>query len=108
MTITEVSDKYELATDTLRYYERVGFIPTVNRTSGGSRDYSEEDCKWVEFAKCMRVVGLPVESLIEYVALFAQGDTTTEARKQILIEQRDILLAQAEEVQNLLADDEPC
>lgn len=102
MTITEVSKEYGLSPDTLRYYERVGLIPRVNRAPGGNRDYTEEDCRWVNFAKCMRGAGLPVESLIEYVALFPQGDSTLEARKQILIEQRDILLAKAQDIQNLL------
>lgn len=54
MNIAEVSKKYDLTQDTLRYYERVGLLPRVNRTSSGIRDYSEEDCHWVEFIKCMR------------------------------------------------------
>lgn len=54
MTISEVSRKYDLTQDTLRYYERAGMIPPVHRTTGGLRDYSEEDCSWVELVKCMR------------------------------------------------------
>lgn len=91
MTIGEVSEKYEISADTLRYYERIILIPAVNRTSGGMRDYTEEDCRWVEFAKCMRSAGLQVEALIEYVKLFQQGDETQATRKQILIEQRNQL-----------------
>jgi len=91
MTIAEVSRKYDITADTLRYYERVGLIPAVPRTPGGLRDYGEEDCNWVEFIKCMRSAGLPVETLIEYVALFQQGDSTREQRKEILIEQRALL-----------------
>ena len=72
MTITEVSKKYDLSQDTLRYYERIGLIPTVNRNKSGIRDYTDEDCKWVEFIKCMRGAGLPIEVLIEYVALFQE------------------------------------
>ena len=88
MTITEVSKLYELSADTLRYYERIGLILEVNRNKGGIRDYTEENCRWVEFAKCMRSAGIQIEALIEYVTLFQQGDPTREARKQILIEQR--------------------
>ena len=76
MTITEVSKKYDLSQDTLRYYERIGLIPTVNRNKSGIRDYTDEDCKWVEFIKCMRGAGLPIEVLIEYVALFQEGEST--------------------------------
>lgn len=102
MTITEVAAKFELTADTLRYYERIGLIPGVERTPGGIRDYQEEDCRWIEFIKCMRGAGLPVEVLIEYVRLFQQGDETFEARKTLLIEQRDALVARLADMQATL------
>jgi DNA-binding transcriptional MerR regulator len=102
MTITEVSKKFELSADTLRYYERIGLIPGVNRTPGGIRDYSEDDCRWVEFIKCMRGAGLPVEVLIEYVTLFSQGEKTVKARKELLVEQRSRLIAKMEDMQKTL------
>lgn len=102
MTIAEVAKKFDLTADTLRYYERIGLIPGVNRTSGGIRDYQEEDFRWIEFIKCMRGAGLPVETLIEYVRLFQMGDGTAEARKSLLIEQRDALAARVAEMQATL------
>lgn len=102
MTITEVSQKFNLPQDTLRYYERIGLIPRVNRNKNGIRDYTEENCKWVEFIKCMRVSGLPIEVLIEYVGLFLQGDATIEARKALFIEQRKLLLERMTEMQKTL------
>lgn len=102
MTIAEVSKAYGLSADTLRYYERVGLIPAVSRGKSGIRDYSEEDCRWVNFAKCMRGAGLPIEALIEYVALFQQGDETREARRQILLEQRRLLAERMEGMQRTL------
>ena len=76
MTIKEVCEMTGLSQDTLRYYERVGMIPNVTRTSGGTRNYLEEDLKWVELAKCMRSAGLPIEVMIDYLELFRQGDGT--------------------------------
>jgi DNA-binding transcriptional MerR regulator len=102
MTISEVSKKYDISADTLRYYEKVGLIPTVRRTPGGIRNYSDSDCNWVEFIKCMRSAGLPVEVLMEYVALFQQGDATVEARKELLLEQRHQLLAKMADMQKTL------
>jgi MerR family transcriptional regulator, aldehyde-responsive regulator len=96
MTIAEVSKKFDLSQDTLRYYERVGLFPVVNRKKSGIRNYTEEDCKWIEFIKCMRSAGLPIEVLIEYVTLFQQGDTTIEARKELLAEQRKQLVEKME------------
>ena len=91
MTIKEVSLKYNLSQDTLRYYERIGLIPPVPRSAGGNRDYDEESCNWVEFIKCMRASGLPIEALIEYVHLYQQGDSTLDARLQLLKEQYELL-----------------
>ena len=102
MKIAEVSERYGLSADTLRYYERVGLIPPVTRNDGGIRDYNELDLRRVEFTKCMRSAGLPVEVLIEYVGLVQQGDKTIEARKEILQEQRELLLARMQEMQKTL------
>ncbi len=102
MTIAEVSRKYELTADTLRYYERVGLIPKVNRNKNGIRNYTEQDCKNVEFIKCMRGAGLPIEVLIEYVTLLEQGDETVEARKDILIEQRKELVKKMKEIKTTI------
>lgn len=102
MTITEVSAKFDVSPDTLRYYERIGLIPSVNRNKKGVRDYTEEDCRWIEFIKCMRSAGLPIEVLIEYVSLFQQGDETIEARKELLTEQRKLLVGKIEEMHHTL------
>ena len=92
MTIREVSEKYHISQDTLRYYERIGLIPAVHRTAGGVRDYQETDLGWVEHAICMRSAGVSVEALIEYVRLYQQGDATIEARLHLLQEQEQLLL----------------
>jgi len=102
MKIAEVSEQYGLSTDTLRYYERVGLIPPVNRSESGIRDYNELDLRRVDFVKCMRSAGLPVEVLVEYVALVQQGDGTIGDRKEILVEQRDLVKARMEEMQKTL------
>ena len=104
MTITEVSEKYDISPDTLRYYERVGLLPRVNRNTSGIRDYTEEDCNWVEFIKCMRSAGLPIDVLIEYVRLYIEvgGTATLQARKELLVEQRKQLIARIEEMQTVL------
>ena len=99
MTITEVSEKFNLPPDTLRYYERISLIPRVGRSKSGNRDYNEDDCRWVEFVKCMRGAGLPIEVLIEYVSLFQEGISTVGARKELLIEQLRIVENRMKEIQ---------
>lgn len=91
MSIAEVSKLYSISADTLRYYERIGLLPHVKRNKSGIRDYDEEACRWIELMVCMRKAGVQIEALIEYVVLFEQGDETLDARKQLLIEQREKL-----------------
>jgi MerR family transcriptional regulator, aldehyde-responsive regulator len=102
MKIAQVSERYDISADTLRYYERIGLLPPVQRSESGIRDYSELDIRRVEFIKCMRSAGLPIEVLIEYIDLVQQGDQTIEARKEILIEQRAQLAARMAEMQKTL------
>jgi DNA-binding transcriptional MerR regulator len=102
MKIAEVSERYSISSDTLRYYERIGLIRPVNRNASGVRDYIESDLQRVQFIKCMRSAGLSIEVLIEYVGLVEQGDGTIEARKEILKEQRVLLTARIKEMQKTL------
>lgn len=102
MKIAEVSELYGISLDTLRYYERIGLIPPVHRNESGIRDYNELDLRRVDFIKCMRSAGLPIEVLIEYVGLVQQGDKTIETRKEILKEQRELLAARMQEMQKTL------
>ena len=92
MTISEVSKKYNLTADTIRYYEKEGIIPRVQRTKNGIRDFDENTCSWIEFIKCMRNAGLEIEILKQYVTLFKQGIRTIKERKMLLEEQRNKLL----------------
>lgn len=102
MTIKEASQVTGVSADTLRYYERIGLIPPVPRNESGIRNYDEASIGWINFIKCMRGAGLPIEALIEYVALCKEGDKTEASRKAILIEQRDILEQRIESLQKTL------
>ena len=103
MTIAQVARRYGLTPDTLRYYERAGLLPTIRRTASGIRDYSQSDCDWVSYIKCMRSAGVSVETLAEYVRLFRQGAETAPERKQLLIQQREQLVTRIGELSEVLA-----
>lgn len=98
MTIAEVSKKYDLTPDTIRYYERIGLIPTIPRTENGIRNFNEESCRWIEFIKCMRNAGMEIEILLEYVDLFKKGKTTVQARKELLKEQKNKLVEKQKDI----------
>jgi DNA-binding transcriptional MerR regulator len=102
MIISEVCEKFGVSPDTLRYYERIGLIPPINRNKSGLREYTEQDCQWIQVILFMRDAGMSIESLLEYVNLVHQGDETMQTRKELLIEQRDQLVARIEELQKTL------
>ena len=102
MTIKEGSEKYDISSDTLRYYERIGMIPEVTRTASGIRDYQESDLSWVELVICMRKAGVSVESLIEYVKMCMQGDTTFSARLHLLQEEKEKLEEQRSQLETAM------
>lgn len=101
MTIKEVSEKYSISQDTLRFYEKVGIIRPVSRKNG-IRNYGEKELANIEFVVCMRSAGLSIETLAEYIRLFDEGDSTAEQRKQLLVTQREILKQKAEDINNAL------
>ncbi len=102
MTIKEVSEKYDITQDTIRYYEKIGLLPPVPRTKSGIRNFNEQSCKWLEFIKCMRSSGMPIESLIKYMNLFKKGKETIIARKNLLLEQRKILEEKQKDIKSTI------
>ena len=92
MNIDTVSKKFDLTKDTLRYWERLGLLPPVERNQSGYREYSEHDMNWVFYIKVLRNAGMTIEALIEFVKLYREGKQTATARKTLLIDQRKELL----------------
>ena len=105
MTIKDVCERFGITADTLRYYEKVGAIPKVARSSGGIREYDDEALSWVQNAVCLRKAGVSVEAIAEYVRLFNMGDETIKDRLALLVSEREELgkqLAELTEAVDLL------
>ncbi|MGF2385292.1 MerR family transcriptional regulator [Lentilactobacillus otakiensis] len=105
MNSKKVSELLGVSTDTLRYYERIGVIPPVERDHNGYRVYKTNDLNWIYLAKSLRGAGLSIESLIEFATLARKGGAVRSAQKDILHEQLATLnekLAKMKETQALL------
>lgn len=89
MKIAEVSKRYGVSTDTLRYYERIGLLRHVPRQQERHRVTTRPAAMPSSSSKCMRDAGMSIESLVEYMELLEQGDETTAARKELLLRQGD-------------------
>ena len=101
MKIAEVSKHFNLSTDTLRYYEKVGLLNPVQRVNG-IREYSEEDLVRIHFVKCMRQAGLSIESILVYIELYNQGDSTLNERLEILLNEKNKIEASILSLQETL------
>lgn len=102
LTIRQVAARTGLTVHTLRYYERAGLIPAVERAGNGHRRYSEEDLAWIEFVKCLRSTGMPISDVQRYVELQQQGDATFAERLEIMESHRRALKAKIEELSGFL------
>ena len=102
MNIKEVCEVTGLSADTIRYYERIGLVPKIARKSSGVRDFAENDIAILEFVRCFRSAGMSIERLIEYMGLVQAGDSTVEARINLLKEEQEELRSRLVEIQEAL------
>lgn len=92
LTITEISEKYDINTNTIRYYERIGLLPPIPRQNNGNRYFDEGVQGWIEMIVCLRHSGVSIEALHDYAELVKAGDNTLQARQELLEEQEQELL----------------
>ena len=105
MNSKEVAEIMDLPVDTLRYYERIGIMPPVERNKNGYRNYRNVDLNWIFIIKRLREAGLSIEALLEFATLTQNDGDTTAAKKDILTEQLgelDDKMADLDRTRNLL------
>lgn len=101
-TITQAAEKMNLTAYTLRYYEKEGLLPFVERTKSGIRRFTDSDLDWLSLICCLKGTGMSVKNIKEYIDLSMQGEETLQQRLQIFIKQRENVLMQIEELQKHL------
>ena len=97
----EVVEKTGFSLDTLRYYEKIGLLESIGRTSGGRRQYDDDDVGWLEMLRCLRDTGMPIARMLEFaelsrdeesipdrIALLEEHDRDVEERIDTLLRQR--------------------
>ena len=101
-SIQQVCEKTGLTAHTLRYYEKEGLLTGVARSTGGFRQYSDEDMEWLGLVCCLKNTGMPLQEIARFVQLAHQGDGTLEERVELLKDHREKLIARMEEMQRYL------
>ncbi|MFE1547413.1 MerR family transcriptional regulator [Streptomyces sp. NPDC058718] len=102
-TISEVAALTGLSAHTLRWYERIGLMPHVDRSHTGQRRFSERDLGWLGFVGKLRLTGMPVADMVRYAELVREGDDTRDERRELLETTRRDVLARITELQDTLA-----
>jgi Predicted transcriptional regulators len=97
-SIAEVAEKTSLTPHTLRYYEKEGLLPFVDRSDTGNRDFKEKDLEWLELICCLKNTGMSIKQIKEVIALCLKGDDTLEIRREIFIRHREEVLNQITEL----------
>jgi len=102
-TIQEVAEMTDLSAHTLRYYEKIGLLESVNRHDNGHRRYAEADLGWIHFLKLLRATGMPIQQMQLFMEFARQGDGTIADRVEVLTEHRRSLAQHIAEQQDHLA-----
>ncbi len=102
-TIKEVSDRTGLSIYTLRYYDKEGLLPLIKRTSSGIRKFSDNDIAWIGLICCLKNSGMSIDNVKKFMNLCLKGEETAENRKEMLLEHKEHILQQMNELQNSLS-----
>ncbi len=91
-----------LTAHTLRFYEKEGLLPFVQKTSSGLRVFSDNDIGWLEMIECLKGVGMPLKDIKQYIDWFREGDSTLPQRLEMFEQQRERLEAQMAQLQKYM------
>jgi len=101
-SIGEVSKLTGLSVPTLRYYDKEGLIPNINRNEKGLRDFTEQDLGTIHIVTCIKGAGASIREIKEYMDLCQLGDSTLELRKQFFVEKKRDVEEQMKELNEIM------
>ncbi|MYT21771.1 MerR family transcriptional regulator [Streptomyces sp. SID7760] len=102
-TISEVEARTGLTQHTLRWYERIGLMPHVDRSHSGQRRFSDRDLHWLAFVGKLRATGMSVADMVRYAELVREGEHTVDQRRELLEQTRREVRARITELNDALA-----
>lgn len=101
-TIGEMAQKLNVAPSTLRYYDKEGLLPFVERSSGGIRMFKDEDMEWLRLLGCLKKAGMPLKEIRSFLDWSRQGDATISQRLELIEKQRQSVLDQQKQLEDTL------
>lgn len=101
-TVGEMAKRLGVPASTLRYYDKEGLLPFVERSAGGIRMFRDSDYEWLQIIECLKKTGMPLKDIRSFVLMAMQGDETIEARLTLILAQRDAVKKQMAQLQETL------
>ncbi len=101
-TVGEMAKRFNIAPSTLRFYDKEGLLPFVERSSGGIRMFKENDIGWLTIIDCLKQTGMSIKNIKEFVTLCMEGDSTIGQRMELIDSQRDAVHEQIIGLQEML------
>ncbi len=102
-TVGEIAKLLGVTASTLRYYDKEGLLPFVERSSGGIRMFRESDIEWLRVIECMKKAGMSIKDIRQYIELALKGDDTIELRLMMFRRQKEVLQQKMAEMQHTMA-----
>ena len=102
-TVSEAAKKLNVASSTIRYYDKEGLLPFVERSGGGIRMFQEKDFEWLYVIECLKKSGMPIKNIKRFIDMSLKGDETINERLELFIKQREEVLKQIEELRQTLS-----
>ena len=102
-TVGEMAKLLGVTASTLRYYDKEGLLPFVERSSGGIRMFRDSDIEWLRVIECMKKAGMSIKDIRQYIELALKGDDTIELRLMMFRRQKEVLQQKMAEMQHTMA-----
>lgn len=102
LSIGEISNKLSIAPSTLRYYEKEGLLPSVERTEGGIRVYTQKDVEWLKLIECLKKTKMPIKEIKQFIEWCGEGDATIPLRLELIKRQKNAVLNEIAELNDTL------
>ena len=101
-TIGEAAERLGVPSSTVRYYDKEGLLPTLDRSAGGMRVFTEADISGLSMIGCLKKSGMSIKDIRQFMEWCQQGDDTLEKRQQMFHDRRDAVHAEMDELQHTL------
>ncbi len=101
-TVGEISKRVSIAPSTLRYYDKEGLLPFVERSKSGIRMFKDSDLEWLSIIECLKKTGMPIKEIKKFVDWCIEGDSTIEQRLELIDRRKEAVLKQIEQLKQTL------